>query len=571
MKRGFTWANGLILCTSAAALSIPLDVRATGLYGDAGEAELVRPLLIKDANLLEEGDGSLSLAATEAMNGGFLPASSADITTKAIVNAAFDATAMVASLEPKTEELVLFGGAEVAASTPPSIVGGRSFQGQLDATFTPSDSAGAIGTTRYVQLVNRRFAIYSRTSATPLSSGTLNAFAGVSSTVKVFRPQVIWDPTTARFYYVMNATVSATNQRLAYGFSKTATPTTAADWCKYVIGGYGSLFPDFPRLGDTQHFAVVGVNVYNSTSVFQRADVLAIRKPPAGSTCPTAASLQVTARQNLKDTSGNRIFSPTPANQIDTASDGYIVARNLSLPSNRLWIFKVTRNATTGAAVIDAVGKALTLPFTTSIPPDATQGGLTQKIDTGDTRLTQAVLAINPLRGATAFSLWTQQTVANNGTSAVRAYEINPVSTTPTLRRTEIITTPLGFVYNAAISSDRRVDGATKAFGGSVVIAANASSAFLNIPPGIGMGSSVNGSKFYSGALVKAAIGPYRDSTCKTAGSICRWGDSSSAAPDPRPATTGTGAVWFTNQYSGFANPQTTQANWRTWIWAAKP
>jgi hypothetical protein len=244
------------------------------------------------------------------------------------------------------------------------------------------------------------------------------------------------------------------------------------------------------------------------------------------------------------------------------------VARNLELPSTRLWIFRVARDAG-DVPVIDAVGKGLIVPSYT-VPPDATQSGLTQKLGTLDARNTQAVLARNPRR-SNAFSLWTQHTVAaESGVSAVRWYEINPVGAAPSVRSTSLIFAPGAHLYNAAISPDRRVDGATAAFGGSFVIGYSASSAALGIDPRIVMGSSVNGGAL-SVALVRDAVGPYQSFECAGAGDTCRWGDYSAATPDPRPAAGPRGVVWLTNMFSGIANPPTTQANWRTWIFAARP
>src|SRR5260221_13253823 len=53
----------------------------------------------------------------------------------------------------------------------PSLV--RNWAGQSDPTDAPSDSTGAIGTTRYVELVNSKVAIYNRTSNTPSAPGPL--------------------------------------------------------------------------------------------------------------------------------------------------------------------------------------------------------------------------------------------------------------------------------------------------------------------------------------------------------------------------------------------------------------
>src|SRR6478752_80801 len=58
----------------------------------------------------------------------------------------------------------------------------RNWAGQRDTTGAPSDSTGAIGTTRYVELVNARVGIYSRTSNTPTASGTLFQLTGCVTT-----------------------------------------------------------------------------------------------------------------------------------------------------------------------------------------------------------------------------------------------------------------------------------------------------------------------------------------------------------------------------------------------------
>jgi hypothetical protein len=151
----------------------------------------------------------------------------------------------------------------------------------------------------------------------------------------------------------------------------------------------------------------------------------------------------------------------------------------------------------------------------------------------------------------------------------VRWYEIDPVSAAPVVLRSANISFSNNptFFFNAAISPDRRVDGTTTAFGNSFVIEYNVSSRVSNLGPSIVAGSSVNGGAL-SFLLVKAD-GPYRDFTCVEAGSTCRWGDYSSATPDPRPTIADRGVVWGTNQFSGGTSP--TRANWRTQIFAIKP
>src|SRR5215472_975770 len=79
-----------------------------------------------------------------------------------------------------------------AAALAPSLL--RKWAGQRDTTTAPSDSTGAIGTARYIELVNSKAAVYSRTSNTPLASGPLTNVTGCVTTLcteSVFDPQII--------------------------------------------------------------------------------------------------------------------------------------------------------------------------------------------------------------------------------------------------------------------------------------------------------------------------------------------------------------------------------------------
>ena len=188
-------------------------------------------------------------------------------------------------------------------------------------------------------------------------------------------------------------------------------------------------------------------------------------------------------------------------------------------------------------------------------------------------------MARNPRRGG-AFSLWTQQTVltqktaTNPGVSGIRWYEINPRQSAypfnPAVLATGLLEVPDVFLYNAAISPDRKFDGLTvPAYGDSFLVTYSMSSLREGLWPQIAVSSSYKGGAVSAPVVVKKAVGPYRDFSCVAPCSTCRWGDYSGAAPDPRPSTFGTGAVWLTNQYAGYVTPgtvlpPTNQANWRT-------
>jgi len=379
-------------------------------------------LTVQAADPTEQGTGSAAMR-------GALPKSADEVEAKAAATHASQALGQAS------------GGSSAAAGPLATISGGHNFAGQFVTTSSPPDTTGAIGTTRYIETVNTRFGIYNRSTNALIGSGTLNQLAGQASTVNTFDPQIIWDAYTNRFYYVNDSIFTeGTDNRLSFGFSKTASPNGAADFCHYNLN-FGTRFPDYPKLGDSAYFMIIGVNAFNGTEPeeerpaqaqrageFLGSDIIAVSKPPSGTTCPAATTFKANVLHNIKDTAGNAVFTPVPANQIDASSTGYVVARNGSLPSTKLWFRSITRNSSTGFAVYGGPRGATVASYT--FPPNAPGGvNSTVLLDTLDARNTQAVQSINPDRGT--FSFWVQHTINVSGRSAVRWYEINPVPATP--------------------------------------------------------------------------------------------------------------------------------------------
>jgi hypothetical protein len=525
---------------------------------------------LRAADPNEHSDGTLSPAAAKAMNRGPLPINEAEVATK---QAADRDARREANTAPSVGRQAPSSPAEQSPAVQvPAVVGNHGFAGIGAGKNgpSPSDSTGTIGPFSYIQAVNSRVEIYNRNNNAAIAGGTLNQLAGNSATVNSFDPQIMWDPTTSRFYYAMASVFSSANNKISFGFSTTANPQTvsSADWCQYQID-YGSTFADFPKLGDSRVFIIIGVNAFSANDFFLGADIWAIGKPPASPVCPLAAALKMGSQEDLRDDTNARTFTPVPANQVDDNDTGYVVARNGTVPSTKLWFYNVTANGVTGAPVFGNP-RGLTVPSYT-LPPNAAQPTFTQLLDTSDARNTQAVQAINPDRG-TVQSFYTQHTIRHGrqARSIVRWYEIDPGPAIPVLLRTGTIGAAGDFYFNAAISTDRRKDGATVEFGDSFVIEYNVSSAFHNIFPGIAAASSVSLGALQSRNIRKGVSG-YRDFTCPGKNGICRWGDYSSAMPDPRPTTLGHGEVWITNQYSGVTNPPAGAATWDTWIAAVRP
>ncbi len=444
----------------------------------------------------------------------------------------------------------------------------RNWAGVRDTTAAPSDSTGAIGTTRYIELVNSKAAIYSRTSNTPTASGPLLQLTGCVTTNcasdDVFDGQVIWDPGTNRFFYTTMNTVSSSANYLDFGFSTTATPTlSASSWCRYSLG-FGSTLPDYPKLGDTKDFMLIGINKF-AGNTFTGSAITWISKPPPGSSCPTTIS-KFGVTGNLKNANGTAAFTPVPANQTDSSSTGRAVARPASIPSGGatfLTLFKVTKSAT-GTATIPTTGTSV--PVTAyKVPAMAPQPGTSFKLDTLDTRPTQAVSAVDPAHGGVT-ALWTQHTVFGGAGAQVRWYEINPA--TRTLIQKGTVTSSTLYTFNAAISPDRRVNGTTKKYGRDMVISVNQSSA--SVLPRIKAASKIGANPISGLTQVAASTAPDTGGDCIALG-FCRWGDYAGASPDPAAPTSATaGQVWGSSMLSA-AGGSSTSSGWTTRNFAIRP
>jgi hypothetical protein len=522
---------------------VPSLASASGAYPKLIGGAQVRDLAERSSTL-----GQLNPAARQAKRLGYLPANHAQYANQK-ARAARRARASRALTAPVTGPLA------------PKIVTGRSFKGINNPGGEPPDETGAVGTTRFIELVNVNFAIYNKTSNTPATTGTLNGLAGQPARVNSFDPQIIWDPTTNRFYYAMDSILDPSHNLISFGWSKTATPTGPNSFCHYFLD-FGRNFPDFPKLGDSQPFLIIGSNVFNGGGSFAGSDLAAVSKPPAGQKCPSFNSLKFDDAFPLKLGATNRAFTPTPANEIDTKANGWAVARSGKLPATKLGLFKITR-ASNGKPVIPTTATQLTVP-SYDVPANAPQKGSVNKLDTSDASNTQAVAAVDPGHN-NKFALWTQHTIFGGAGAQVRWYEIDPAAHSVLQKGT--VTSGSLFEFNGAISPNRRVNGATKQGGNAMLMNFNTSSA--GAFPAIKMVSKVGGGAQSGQVPIKTGRTLSGGDCARSTKRVpCRWGDYASATPDPSTAD----RIWNVSQYGdGAGSGKTGPATSRTWIFLATP
>ena len=551
------WKGGAQAATMVAAATV---FAAAPHPADAARTRLDAASHLADAAPAEQAQALPGPAALAAMLGGPLPADIAALERAERSAAEFPAPSAQDLGDP-------LGAVAPGVSALPSVVSpaptiAPSWSGIDQPGGSPSDSTGAVGRTRYVEVVNSKVAVYDR-SGRSLATAGLGAWWNVGS-ASVFDPQVIWDADTERFFYAGDAVYGATDNRLAFGWSTSASPGLGtSDWCRYTLK-YGAEFPDYPKLGDSADFLMIGVNVFSGND-FRGADLIAIGKPAAGPGCPTYASLKLGIGRNLS-VAGARQFTPVPANQTDSGPNGWVVTVPASLPATSLGLFRVSKS-TSGNPTIQTAGAKIAVPSFT-VPRNAPQSGTRYLLDSSDGRLTQAVSAKDPLRG-NALGIWTQHTILGGVGAAVRWYEIDPLNRV--LLQSETVAPRGLYAFNGAISPDRVASGTTRAFGSNMVLGFNTSSSVSF--PSIAMIAKRGNDTSSAPVVVRTSPGPVIDFTCASGGGVCRWGDYAAATPDPAASTADSvGRVWATNAWT--RDGRVTGANgtsWLTWNWGARP
>jgi hypothetical protein len=465
-----------------------------------------------------------------------------------------------------------------------------SFQGGFDSAGEPPDTTGAVGTSRFVEAMNSRIDVYNRTG-THLGGASFETVHGACVTSAALceysDPQVLWDQQTKRFYYEdLNADVGGSANFFIWGFSKTSHPNTfgSSDWCTYSTQtglNYGTSLPDYPKMGASKFFLMIGVNVYDGET-YTGSDIDTITKPQTSSaisSCPAANSFRYTRNGPISDCNPSGVFAanPNPAQQAETKPDGWVVAdpdpTNSGFSADWVDVIRVRRNKTTGAPIVGA-------PTCVSVPQYAPPPPAVQKsappippytIDTLDGRITHAVIAIDPrIAGASTHpALWTSHTVQGGAGSELDWYEIDVVRATAF--QTGVVSDPNLFVFNGAIASDR--NAAKRTSGSAMVTGFSTSSS--NALPAIQMVSKRGASAQSAFVVIKRSPGPYAGFSCSQNPVVpgrCRWGDYSGAVPDPAsPASGAVGRVWLANQWATGEDGSLGSAEWRTWIWRATP
>ncbi len=435
---------------------------------------------------------------------------------------------------------------------------GSSWQGVNTGGLTPPDPNGAIGPNSYIETVNVEVGIYNRDGSliTQAPFSTLTGHGGESD------PTILWDPGTQRFYYNI---LNVGNATMDWGFSKDNNPTSIpGSFCNYETSfGYpfGSI-PDYPKLGQTKGFLMIGINFYPtfSNQHATESDLLWINKPQGSApitTCPAGSSFGSGRFNNLRMQDGTQAFTPVPAIQTDPNKTGFVTTMSdIECPDicgNGSQLTEYALRPSTGDPLIPVLSAPHSVTVATfTSPPNAPQKNTSNQVDTLDGRLTHSVSGPDPTFGKTA--VWVCHAVAGGAGSEVRWYEINPLPLrTPTVLQSGAATDSSLYAFNGGISNDRTVNLTGRAHGDAMVLGFTTSSSTTF--PTAQMVSKI-------GTGVQSSFVAVHASTTFTNSS--RWGDYGGATPDPGASLTAThGEVWLSNEIASSVD--------LTWNWEAHP
>jgi hypothetical protein len=446
-----------------------------------------------------------------------------------------------------------------------------SFNGTYQSGGTPPDTTGAIGPDRYIETVNTQYAIYSRAGSL-VNSGSLSSLTGISGGLfghSLSDPQMMWDAKTRRFYYsAVYYDLFMSDTGLAVGWSKTATPASSNDFCKYAIQ-FGSELPDYPKLGDSSDFLIFGYNKFGNGSSYDGSEFTLVNKPPAGSDCAPVSAFAVYNSGVLHNADNSLASTPVPANLVDDPNGaGYVVANaDLSeAPSaNFVSVYSVSTNGSDANGIpVPNISGPTNVPVPSyAMPSSAPQNGSSYLLDTLDGRFEAAVAAVDPAH-ANAMAVWTAHAVFGGAGAEERWYEIDPAA--GSVLQSGSVSSGSLFIWNGAISPDRANNGTTGAFGDSMAMSVSTSSSATY--PAIQFASKRGAGEQSALVNLVQANGADVDLSC-SATTPCRWGDYSGASPDPA-ANGSVGKVWLANQYN-LAGGTTSSTAWRTWIFGVTP
>ena len=420
------------------------------------------------------------------------------------------------------------------------------FNGLGDTGWIPPDTQGAAGPAHLMETINGGVAFYDKGSGALISETTLQAFWSRFGTAAgqpdyfSFDPRVQYDQYNGRFIVTSDGngstTPSSAGSWILIAVSATSDPT--GNWYEWALPANSddpNSWPDYPTLGIDGGHIYIAANMFDNSNTYHQGDVLVVPEAPLLSGNPNPTLFKKT---------GVLAATTQPAHEYGNSANEYFASDS---GNQRLLLSQVSFD-NSGNPIWSNLGYIQVAPYGYGGLglPEAPQLGSAQLIETGDTRLQNAVFRNG--------YLWTTHTVADVGNTKdeVAWYELDPAVASFTTPGTPVqqgqISDPTRFYYYPSIAVNSSGDAAIGFSGSSSSDYAGAYYTARNASDPAGMTQTVS--------LLKGGLAPYY----KTFGpGRNRWGDYSATVVDPSDDL----GFWTLQEYA--SSPSGGIDQWGTW------
>lgn len=466
---------------------------------------------------------------------------------------------------------------DVEPSAPQTL--GTQFDGATGPNETgafPPDTMGAVGPTQVFVFLNGRMRTFNK--STGVADGILNVnpdtfFASVESTpgggeiVFTSDPQVRFDRLSNRWFVViidviLNASTGATTRvnRVLIAVSDAASSgnvTASTVWTFYQFTGDATLFTDYESLGIDASALYIGGNMFTLAGSFNSTKGFVIPKAPL----LTGSAATVWSFPNLAAGSGAGPFAPRGVDNYDPNNTGITAAGYFIGVDNQsfslLSLRRITNPGSLGPAPTMSANITINTTVSTSfpvlVPHSGNALGTNGRLDSLDDRLYAAHLRNNRLWTAHNIGVSNLGTTPGPNRCGARWYEIQNVSTTPTVLQ-------VGTLFDNSAPNDAT---GRNYWIPSIMVSGQGHAA---------LGCSIAGTNervnaFTTGRLVGDTLGTLRDGPGVPAGYTAsstaynppsdpggaggrRWGDYSFTSLDPKDDMT----MWTIQEYCNGTN-----------------
>jgi hypothetical protein len=402
----------------------------------------------------------------------------------------------------------------------------------------PPDTNGAVGPNHFVQIVNISLAVFSKTGTLlygPAANNTVwSGFGGGCEFNNDGDPVVQYDKIADRWVIMQLSVTAPYPYEICVAVSTSPDPTSS--YYRYAFGGWGSDFPDYPKLGVWPDGYYLSVNRFaNATSfagpglcAFDRSKMLAGQ--PATQQC-----------FNLGTQFGGDLPSDLDGKALPPAGSPNYFLEFTTTSSLSLFKFHVdwttpANSTLTGPITIPVAAFSLACNGGTCIP----QSGTSQQLDSLGDRIMYRLAYRN---FGDHEALVANHSVTAGSSVGIRWYELRNPNGTPAVYQQGTYVPDSNYRWMGSIAMDQA---------GDIALGYSVSSSAIH--PAIRYTSRVPTDPL---GTLQAEVSVIEGTGSQTGG-LNRWGDYSSMSVDPVDDCT----FWYTTEYL----PVNGSFNWHTRI-----